>query len=131
MQVQIAPIDTATIAQQKKITQAATKEIIAVLDALLLPNSATSLSERGRGRSRSCGLRSLGGSGRSLIKILQDSAALVKHKKSWMGLIHKSRKDVALSRSPLQLMPTDTGIFRKGLLSTSSVLTIEVSFPSC
>ena len=76
-----------TSAQKKKVSRATTKEIIAVLDALLPPTSTSSESKRDcRLGSRSCGARSLGGTGRSLIAILQDAAALVKLKKGQMGL---------------------------------------------
>lgn len=71
-----------TLAQKKKITRAAFKNVITALDALLPATNTTSPSQRGCLGSRSCGSRSMGRTGRSLIAILQDATASVKLKKA-------------------------------------------------
>lgn len=75
-----------TSAEKKKITRAATKEIIAALDALLPPARIILQPRRGEGRTQSCGAQSFGRTGRSLIAILQDAAAVIKIKRAHVDL---------------------------------------------
>jgi len=119
--------------EKKKETRAATKEIIAALDALLPPTSTSSQSQRvsDRVKSRSCGSRSLGRTGRSLIAILQDAAALVRHKKARIESQTQKHLEMRQARAKALESARVPGILKGGMLSSLSMLTIEVSFPTC
>ena len=98
-----------TSAQKKKITQASTKEITAALDSLLPPTSTTAPSQRKGGGGRSCGSRSFGRTGRSLLAILQDAAALAKLKRAHIDVQMDEIFDMRHKRAGVTVMDSIPG----------------------